>query len=206
MPLGRQSAIVEAGVSGAIRKEKTPASRTRRAMSWAVWPPKSRMTTIWSWGKRRDGGGPEPGGMGNSTPPGGGVWLYHVGVVGCRDIALSLILVAAGVPAGCAQSASFQDPDPGSRLNAIEHAVGANDRSCISDLITLLDSDDAAVRLFAIEALERFTGRTLGYDHAAPEHERRLAVERWVRWRREQTGESSFKGVKGSGGADLGPI
>jgi hypothetical protein len=52
----------------------------------------------------------------------------------------------------------------------------------------MLDSDDPAARLVAIRALERITGQTLGYDHAGPEHERRLAVERWMEWEARQGG------------------
>lgn len=61
--------------------------------------------------------------------------------------------------------------------------VGAtNDQSKIPELIAALDSDDSAVRLTAIRTLERLTGQTLGYDHAAAEAERRAATDRWVEW------------------------
>ncbi|VAX40019.1 hypothetical protein MNBD_PLANCTO03-1271, partial [hydrothermal vent metagenome] len=37
-------------------------------------------------------------------------------------------------------------------------------------------------RMVAILALERLTGETLGYDHAAVEAQREDAVARWVEW------------------------
>ncbi len=95
---------------------------------------------------------------------------------------IALVLsVGAGI-GGCASPASFQDPEPASRLAALREAVAAGDRSAIPGIITLLDSDDAAVRLFAILALEEMTGQTLGYDYAAPEVERRAATDRWEAW------------------------
>jgi len=86
-----------------------------------------------------------------------------------------------GLAAACTR-ASFDDPDPASQLAALERAIEANDRSKIPEMIELLDSDDPAVRLFAILGLERMTGETHGYDFAAPEAERHAATERWVAW------------------------
>jgi hypothetical protein len=44
----------------------------------------------------------------------------------------------------------------------------------------MLDSDDPATRLLAINALERITGDRLGFDYAAPEAQRQAAISRWV--------------------------
>ena len=84
---------------------------------------------------------------------------------------------------GCAPAKSegdFHSADPGVKLYAITRAGRERDRSAIPHLIEQLDSDDHAVRMYSIVALERITGTRLGYVHHAPEHRRREAIERWV--------------------------
>ncbi len=76
--------------------------------------------------------------------------------------------------------------DPGERATAIAVSAETNDRAAIPKLITLLDSDDPGTRLLAIEALERLTGETFGYDYAASEALRRGSIERWVQWQSRQ--------------------
>jgi 23S rRNA A2030 N6-methylase RlmJ len=43
-----------------------------------------------------------------------------------------------------------------------------------------LGSDDPAVRLYAIVALEKITGERRGYSPYDPPYEREQAIERWV--------------------------
>lgn len=76
----------------------------------------------------------------------------------------------------------FDSPEPAARITAAVEAADRGDRSAIPALIGLLDSDDPATRLVAIRSLERLTGETLGYDHAALEAQREEAVLRWVDW------------------------
>jgi len=86
---------------------------------------------------------------------------------------------------GCSDGTSavgFGEPDPAARIRAIHRAAETDDRSAIPDLIRSLESDDAAERLLAIRTLERMTGRTLGYDHAADRGQREVAVKRWAEW------------------------
>jgi HEAT repeat protein len=61
-------------------------------------------------------------------------------------------------------------------------AAERRDRSAIPRLIECLSSDDPAVRMAAIRALERITGQTLGYEHSAPEWRRREMVDVWLAW------------------------
>lgn len=96
-----------------------------------------------------------------------------------------LVTAACAAVASCAdpdKAVGFEDKDPAARLRAVRQAAQTEDRSAIRPLITRLDSDDPAERLLAIRTLERMTGETMGYDHAAPRHERDAAVRRWVRW------------------------
>lgn len=76
----------------------------------------------------------------------------------------------------------YDSNDPTGRIEAMLETAATGDTSKVPELIAALDSDDGAVRLTAIRTLERLTGQTLGYDHAAPERERREATDRWVEW------------------------
>lgn len=90
--------------------------------------------------------------------------------------------IVTGV-SGCASPPQgFDSPDPSALLRAITDAAGARDPSAVPHLIEALDNDDPAVRLTAIRALERITGQTLGYDHAAPPWRRAAMVDDWQRW------------------------
>lgn len=84
---------------------------------------------------------------------------------------------------GCTPAVSegdFYSPDPGAKLYAIIRAGQTRDRSAIPHLIEQLESDDQAVRMYSIVALERITGTRMGYVHHAPSYRRRDAVQRWV--------------------------
>jgi len=68
------------------------------------------------------------------------------------------------------------------RLRAIAHAGRQQDNRALPYLVDCLEDDQADVRLFAILALERITGRTLGYVYYAPAPQRRQAIGRWRDW------------------------
>ena len=89
---------------------------------------------------------------------------------------------------GCARSTpdGFDELAPEGRINAIVRTAKDRDRSRVPELISQLDSDDPAVRMLAIRALERITGETMGYDHAASPRRRDEAVRRWVGWAQEE--------------------
>lgn len=97
--------------------------------------------------------------------------------------ACSLAVVLAPV-GGCTKPIprGLDSYDPTGRIQAMLEVAATNDHSQYPQLIAALDSDDSAVRLTAIGTLERLTGQTLGYDHAAPESQRRAATDRWVEW------------------------
>lgn len=93
-------------------------------------------------------------------------------------------VAAAATLASCGTPTSLDSPESASRIRAIQGAATANDRSSIPKLISLLDSDDPAVRFFAIGTLEQMTGDRLGYDAMADESDRRGAAARWETWYR----------------------
>jgi hypothetical protein len=101
-----------------------------------------------------------------------------------------LILVgglAGGLP-GCAPRASdgdFDSDNPAAKLYAIRQAGEAKDRAKIPKLVEQLDSDDPAVRMLSINALERITGQRMGYNPYASSVERRSSMEAWEQAVRE---------------------
>ncbi len=76
--------------------------------------------------------------------------------------------------------ADFNSPEPAARNAAIVKATASRDAGAVPDLVRMLDSDDPATRLLAIQALERITGERLGYDPAAGDEAREPAVLRWA--------------------------
>ena len=102
-------------------------------------------------------------------------------------VGAALVLGAAAVGGllGCRGSGPVKDvrnPDPAGKIPAIKLAVDEHDPVAIRQLVKDLDSDDGAVRFFAIEALRRITGQTFAYHYYDDEDERRPAVLRWRQW------------------------
>ena len=73
-------------------------------------------------------------------------------------------------------------------MPAIKEAVAADDLKSSIAMINDLQSDDAAVRLFAIQGLKRLTGEDFGYRYYADPRQRAPAIERWKRWLKAQQG------------------
>lgn len=105
--------------------------------------------------------------------------------IGCEIAALVLAMAGCAAPRA---KLTVTDPDPGVKIPAIKHAAGAKDMSSTAQLVKDLESDDSAVRFFAIEALFRLTGQRLEYDYYASEEQRAPAVQRWQEWLRNQSG------------------
>ena len=93
--------------------------------------------------------------------------------------AAAALLVAGGCTAP-APEPDFDVALAASRIAAIESALRSRDVSRTPQIVEQLDSDDPAVRLLAISALERLTGRTCGYHYDDPPSLREQAVKRWV--------------------------
>lgn len=101
------------------------------------------------------------------------------------SLAVSLLLALAASSA-CAPPAShtqatLRSEEPASRLYAIQRAGSEQDRNAVPHLIDLLESSDPAERMLAIHALERITGRRLGYNPYAPPEERHTQAQAWAR-------------------------
>lgn len=88
--------------------------------------------------------------------------------------------------AGCAPDSppevKLTNPDPSGKIPAIKRAVRQGDKSAASQLIKDLESDDPAVRFYAIEGLRRLTGEDFGYRYYDDEQAREPAVQQWKQW------------------------
>jgi hypothetical protein len=99
-----------------------------------------------------------------------------------------LIAVVLGSLAGLACSGpgpekDVRNPDPSGKIPAYKEAVREKDRKAARQMVKDLDSEDPAVRMFAIIALRRMTGGdTFGYQYFDDEHDRRPAIKRWEHW------------------------
>ena len=107
-----------------------------------------------------------------------------------RD-ALRMYRIAGGiiVICGCMISCTaprgplvVTDPDPSIKIPAIKIAVARRDVSAVRQLVKDLESDDAAVRFYAINGLRRLTGENFGYLYYEEAEERRPALRRWQAW------------------------
>ena len=101
---------------------------------------------------------------------------------------LCILVSLVGLLAGCTAPRGplvVTDPDPSVKIPAIKKAVRKRDRAAVRQLVEDLDSDDPAVRFYAIHGLERITGERLGYDYSADEVRRKPALARWREWQRK---------------------
>jgi hypothetical protein len=73
--------------------------------------------------------------------------------------------------------------DPGSKIPAIKKASDdPRDSETARQLVKSLESDDPAVRFYAIRGLQTLTGETFGYVWYVDEPDRRTAMDQWKRW------------------------
>ncbi|MEM9066170.1 MAG: hypothetical protein AAGB51_11840 [Planctomycetota bacterium] len=96
-------------------------------------------------------------------------------------VASCLVLCLA---AGCfpGSDPSFTAASPADRVRAAERAGDTGDSTAVPYLINQLESDDAAARAAAVDALRELTGESFGYVWWGPETERREAARRWAAW------------------------
>lgn len=94
-------------------------------------------------------------------------------------------LLTLALLASCAAPeprADWNSDDPSERIMALEQSMRSPRRADVPHVIAMLDSADPAARMLAARHLERLTGETRGYDHAANVWEREEAIDRWVAW------------------------
>jgi hypothetical protein len=106
-----------------------------------------------------------------------------------KPVALS-VMIATGAAlaatfAGCTAPEGPRRPDSrflSQKVPAVKEAVESGDTRVVPQLVSDLESDDPAVRFFAIEGLKRLTGETFGYEYYADADARREPVTKWRQW------------------------
>lgn len=98
------------------------------------------------------------------------------------------MLVFAGCTLPKAQR-NLTDTDPTSKIPAIKLAADGDQHAAIEQLVADLDSDDPAIRFYAIRALRDLTGETFDYQYYDDEVERQPALARWQEWLRQRDGQ-----------------
>ena len=97
-------------------------------------------------------------------------------------LTLAVILIPAA-PGGCNANrpvrANIQSADAAERIRAIKKAADTGDVTAVPLIVDRLEDEDQAVQFFAILALERLTGKRLGYEVGQPSTERVAAIDRW---------------------------
>jgi hypothetical protein len=100
-----------------------------------------------------------------------------------------LPLALAFVGLGCTapeSSPNIADPETAVKIAGIRQAVDHKDRRALPALVAELNNDDPAVRLFAIEALEKFAGERFGYEYYLDEEQRKPFLAKWQEWLKQQ--------------------
>jgi hypothetical protein len=119
-----------------------------------------------------------------------------------RGFVTLLLIVVAAIPlVGCSAPGPEKvvtNPDPAGKIPAYKEAVRAHDCNAVRQMVKDLDSDDPAVRLFAIEGLRRLTGETFDYKYYDDEHARRPALRRWQAWLDEDGKQHGDDGERGA--------
>ena len=97
-------------------------------------------------------------------------------------------IVAMGVIGACGAGCFDRDPpdlmsrEASLKIPAIKQAADQHDERAVPELVHDLDSDDPAVRFYAIQALQRLTGQTFDYHYYDEYEQRRPAVLKWRQW------------------------
>lgn len=103
----------------------------------------------------------------------------------CKSLGIVLALLIGGCSAP-REPRLVTNPDVSGKIPAIKTAVEQRDLSKTKQMVKDLESDDPAVRFYAIEGLQRLTGETFGYQYYLDDEQRMEAVSRWNQWLAEQ--------------------
>src|SRR3954463_10094355 len=110
------------------------------------------------------------GEMSRSRPAAIAMWMF--------------VALIGGAGAGCfdADPHSLFSRHAPQKIPAIKEAAEKHDESAIPELVRDLDSDDPAVRFYAIEGLKRLTGQDFGYLYYMEAADRKESVMKWRQW------------------------
>ena len=101
--------------------------------------------------------------------------------------AILVAMLGLSVLSGCGPAAGdlylrLQNEDPSVRIEAIRQAGELKDPAAVPYLIDRLTDSERDVSFWAILALERTTGKTMGWKYYEPPAKRAEAVRAWRRW------------------------
>lgn len=100
---------------------------------------------------------------------------------------LSLMMAVSGVCCTAPRPRpNIADADPQVKIAGIKEAAAKKDRAALPALVEELNSDDPAVRLYALQALEKFSGERFGYEFYFDEEQRKPSLAKWREWLKEQ--------------------
>ena len=102
-----------------------------------------------------------------------------------QSLGIFLIILIGGCSAP-REPRLISNPDPSGKIPAYKIAVENKDLSHAKQMVDDLESDDPAVRFYAIEGLQRLTGETFGYEFYLDEEQRKPSLGRWKQWLAKQ--------------------
>jgi hypothetical protein len=99
-----------------------------------------------------------------------------------------LTAVASGLLSCTApkEDAAVGHPDPSVKIRGMKKAAREHDEAAIRQLVKDLDSDDPAVRFYAIRSLSDLTKQDFGYRYYYDEDQRRESLGRWQDWLKQR--------------------
>ncbi|HWB54865.1 MAG TPA: hypothetical protein VG722_11755 [Tepidisphaeraceae bacterium] len=95
---------------------------------------------------------------------------------------LACFILCTFVSACSSVPADLKKSDPTLRIPAIEQSVRNDNRDSEPKMVHDLNSDDPAIRFYAIQGLYRLTGKTFGYRYYDDELTRAQAIKKWDQW------------------------
>jgi len=101
--------------------------------------------------------------------------------------AVIICLIALGF--GCQAPrgpVSISSEDPDLKIQAIEQDVALKNTTDIPKMVQNLQSDDVAIRFYAIQALRRLTNDDFGYRFYEDDDQRAPATALWKKWLKRQ--------------------
>ena len=98
--------------------------------------------------------------------------------------AVGVVLLAGAGGPGCfsRDPIDITSDDPASKIPAIHRAAREQDPAAVRQLVADLESEDPAVRFYAIRALRELVSEDFGYRYWATDEQRESAVQRWQQW------------------------
>jgi hypothetical protein len=119
------------------------------------------------------------------------VWgWFGVAVLTCGGV--GVILGGGGGCTAPRPKPDIKDPDPSVSIPGIKIAADRKDLSAAPELVQALNSDDPAIRFFAVGALVKFTGgEKFGYEYYYDEEQRKPSLAKWQQWLKAQQQEQT---------------